>query len=319
MAHAFIDAVAQTGADAIKFQTHIAAAESTRDETFRIPMSGQDKTRYDYWKRMEFTNEQWQNLAAHAADKGLVFLSSAFSVAAVNLLASLGMSAWKVGSGEFRSDELLQAMINTGKPVLLSTGMSRYEEIDAAVELFKLWKTPFALFQCTSQYPTPLENVGLNVIAEFKDKYNCPVGLSDHSGTIFPALAAIARSVDLLELHVTFDKAMYGPDSIASVTMDELALICKARDAQYVMDQNPIHKDKIAEELKTMRELFTKSIALVSPQKAGTTITEDMILPKKPGTGIPYTNKNDVIGLTLVRDVTSENLLRWEDVKDEKA
>nr|MBI1231056.1 N-acetylneuraminate synthase [Cytophagales bacterium] len=313
-AHAFIDAVAEVGADAIKFQTHIAAAESTRDETFRIPMSGQDESRFAYWKRMEFTEEQWLKLAHHARDKGLVFLSSAFSLAAVELLKKIGMPAWKVGSGEFRSQELLQAMIEKGAPILFSTGMSSYDEVDQAVQTFKKANVEFALFQCTSKYPTPMEDVGLNVLEEYREKYGCSVGLSDHSGSVHPAITAISRNVDLLELHVVFDKRMYGPDTVASVTMDELKFICDHARAVNTMNKNLVNKDEMAENLSKMRELFTKSIALVTSQKAGTILSEDMLTPKKPGTGIPYTNKSEVIGKTLANDVDSERLLTREDL-----
>ena len=312
-AHSFIDAIAASGADAVKFQTHIAAAESTRDETFRVKMSGQDKTRYDYWKRMEFTPAQWAALATHAREKGLIFLSSAFSLEAFELLKKIGMPAWKVGSGEFSSAQLLQAMIKTKKPVLFSTGMSRYDEIDTAVKTFRKNQTPFALFQCTSTYPTRLEDVGLNVLEKYA-QYKCPVGLSDHSGTPYPALAAMARGINLLELHVTFDKTMYGPDTPASVTFDELAFICKARDAFYTMDKNPVDKNKMAEKLGKMRGLFTKSIALNKPQKKGTIIRADMLAPKKPGTGIPFSKKEKIIGLRLMRDVAPDRLLTWEDL-----
>src|SRR5215467_15257875 len=132
-AHAFIDACARAGADAIKFQTHIASAESTPGEPWRVKFSRQDASRYDYWKRMEFTAEQWRGLAEHANERGLIFLSSAFSFAAVELLERLGMSAWKVGAGEVTNLPLLERMARTGKPVLLSSGMSTWAELDAAV------------------------------------------------------------------------------------------------------------------------------------------------------------------------------------------
>ena len=319
MAHAYIDAAAQAGADAIKFQTHIAAAESTKDETFRIPMSGQDATRYDYWKRMEFSQEQWVALSEHAAEAGLMFLSSAFSIEAVMLLDKIGMPAWKVGSGEFRSTELLDAMMQTGKPILFSTGMSRYEEVDEAVSYFRSKDVDFGLFQCTSKYPTDVSQVGLNVIDEYKNKYGCPVGLSDHSGTVHPAIAAISRGVNMIELHVTFDKGMYGPDTAASVTFDELKFICEHADAAHTMLQNPVDKNKMANDLQVMRELFTKSIAFNAPQKAGTVIEDAMLAPKKPGTGIPYSHKDELIGLILKKDVSDDRLLKWEDVIRDKA
>ena len=117
-AHAFIDAVAGTGVDAIKFQTHIAEAESTPEEPFRVKFSYEDKTRYDYWKRMEFTPAQWERLQGHAQEAGLDFLSSVFSVEAFEMLESIGMPAWKLGSGEVYNKYLVEKMVKTGKPIL---------------------------------------------------------------------------------------------------------------------------------------------------------------------------------------------------------
>jgi N-acetylneuraminate synthase len=204
MAHAFIDAVADTGADAIKFQTHIAEAESTLDEPFRVRSAGQDRTRFDYWRRMEFTLPEWCGLAKHAGERGLIFLSSAFSIAAIELLKAVGVAAWKVGSGDYASRDLWNAMAATGAPILFSTGMATRGEIDSAVALFRARAVPFALLQCTSAYPVALEEVGLNVLEEFRSQYRCPVGLSDHSGGPYPGLAAISRKADILEIHVTF-------------------------------------------------------------------------------------------------------------------
>src|SRR4030095_1630017 len=133
MAHAYIDAVANAGADAVKFQTHIAAAESTPGEPWRVKFSRQDTTRYDYWKRMEFSEEQWRGLADHANGRGLLFLSSGFSPEAVDLLERVGVPAWKVGSGEVSNPPLLAKMARTGKPVILSSGLSDWDELDAAV------------------------------------------------------------------------------------------------------------------------------------------------------------------------------------------
>lgn len=313
-AQAFIDAVGRTGADAVKFQTHIAHAESTRDETFRVPLSGQDATRYDYWQRMEFTPEQWAGLKARAQDAGLIFLSSAFSIEAVEILTKIGMPAWKIGSGEFRSWELIDAMAKAGGPILLSTGMSRYDEIDSAVSRFRSGNTPFALFQCTSRYPTPLESVGLNVVDALKSRYGCPVGLSDQTGIVHSALAAMARGADLLEVHVAFDKRMYGPDVAASVTMDELAFLCAARDAFHVMATHPVDKDAMAQELAPMRALFTKSVAPARPLPAGTILDESMLVPRKPGGGIPYNERHTLAGRKLARAVTPDRLLRDNDL-----
>jgi N-acetylneuraminate synthase len=316
MAHSYIDAVAAAGCDAIKFQTHIADAESTLDEPFRVKFSKQDETRYAYWCRMEFTAEQWAGLAQHCRDKSLLFLSSAFSEAAVKLLVALEMPAWKVGSGEFGSFGMIEAMADTGCPILYSTGMSRLAETSKAVDWFRARKIDFALFQCTSQYPTPLEKVGLNVIDAYR-AFDCPVGLSDHSGTIYPAIAAMARGVDIVEVHAVFDRTMFGPDAVVSLTPTELADLTKARDAFVVMDGNPVDKDAVADELSGMRYMFAKSLAPVRDLPKGTVLTGDMLTVKKPATGLPPNKIDTVIGRCLVTDVPANRLLSEEHLADE--
>jgi N-acetylneuraminate synthase len=315
IAHSFIDVAAEAGADAVKFQTHIAEHESTLDEPFRTDFSWEDETRYEYWERMEFTNKQWQELADHARSEGLVFLSSAFCKPAVDLLKSVKVPAWKVGSGEYKSSELVEYMAETGKPVLFSTGMSTLEEVDSMVEAIEQ-HAPYALFQCTSNYPTDLKNVGLNVIDELTEQYDCPVGLSDHSGSIYPGLAAIARGIDLLEVHLTFDQRMFGPDSEASVTPDELETLAQMRDAVQIMDENPVAKDEVAESLTDTRSFFTKSIAPVKDLSAGTKLTEEVLAAKKPGSGIPYENRDEVIGSRLSNDISPDRLLTWDDIDE---
>lgn len=315
MAHAYIDAVAETGADAVKFQTHIASEESTLDEPFRIRFSDQDNTRYDYWKRMEFTEKQWAGLARHAQERELIFLSSPFSVKAVKILRDIGMPAWKVGSGEVNSAELLGAIAENGTPVLLSTGMSDFEEIEHCVNRIQEKGLPFAVFQCTSRYPTPLERVGLNVIQEIRQRFKCPVGLSDHSGSVFPGLAAMALNVDLLEVHVTFDKRLFGPDVVASVTVDELRFLVEAKQAFHTMLQKPVDKDAIAAELSNTKSIFSKSIVPTIPLPAGTILEAGMLTLKKPGTGIAGEELQNLIGRRLMRDVTPKRLLTWDDLE----
>ena len=168
MAHAYIDAAAKAGAGAIKFQTHIASSESTLDEPFRIKMSSQDKKRYDYWKRMEFTKIQWAELKNHAEEKNLLFLSSAFSKDAVDLLEELGMKYWKIASGQIFDEIVLKKILQTKKPLLLSTGMCSFKDLDKIVLQVKGSGNEFAIFQCTSSYPTSLKEIGINVLDEIK-------------------------------------------------------------------------------------------------------------------------------------------------------
>lgn len=315
MAHCFLDAAADAGADAIKFQTHIAAAESTLDEPSRIALSPQDATRFDYWRRMEFTPEQWHGLAEHARKRGLLFLSSPFSEAAVELLIKLQVPAWKIGSGEAIGTTLLNCIEASGLPILLSTGMTSWQELDVTVARLLKRNVPHALFQCTSRYPTPPEEVGLNVLAEMRKRYDCPVGLSDHSGSIYPALAALARGCDLLELHVTFDRRMFGPDVSSSMTFDEFQMIREARDAFQLMDAHPVDKDVVAETMSVMRATFGKSLAPARVLEAGTVLEPKMLVMKKPATGIKAADLSHLIGRRLARTVVPERLLQWSDLE----
>lgn len=316
LAHQFIDAAAEAGVDAIKFQTHFASEESTLDEPFRVKFSKQDDTRFAYWKRMEFTDEQWAGLFDHAREKGLHLLSSAFSTRAFELLDRLGMPAWKVASGEVASDDLIARMAATGKPVLLSTGMSAYDEIGKTVAFLRAKGAPLAIFQCTSRYPTPLEQVGLNVIDEFRNRFDCPAGLSDHSGVIFPSIFAMARGADLIEAHITLDRRMFGPDVASSLTVEEFSLVRQARDALVAMDAHPVQKDVMAGELNQMRELFQKSLAVTQALPAGEMLTRAVLTTKKPGTGISAREIEKILGRRLVRAVSPDRVLTWDDIDE---
>ncbi len=190
-AHAMIDAAAEAGVDAVKFQTHIADAESTPGEPWRVKFSPQDATRYDYWKRMEFTEAQWAGLKRHAEERGLLFLSSPFSMEAVDLLRRIGgVAAWKVASGEITNWPMLKTMTQDGVPILLSTGMSDFDEISATVNMLRGLGAEVCVMQCTSAYPTPPEKAGINVMQEYARRFGTAVGYSDHSATIFPGLIA---------------------------------------------------------------------------------------------------------------------------------
>ena len=316
LAHAFIDAIADAGADAIKFQTHIAAAESTPDEPWRVKFSPQDATRYDYWKRMEFTETQWHGLKEHADVRKLLFLSSPFSMEAVELLERVGVSAWKVASGEVSNIEMIERMAVTKLPILLSTGMSSLGEIDAAVEQVKSHRLPLAVLQCSSAYPCPPEKTGLNLIPFFRGRYNCAVGLSDHSGTIYPGLAAAALGIEALEIHVTLTREMFGPDVIASITTTELRqLINGVRFVEKMMD-NPVDKNALAVEAAPLRGMFTKSVVARMALPAGTVLGKQHLIAKKPGTGIPAARLSALIGARLKRSLSADQLLREEDLED---
>jgi N-acetylneuraminate synthase len=171
--------------------------------------------------------------------------------------------------------------------------------------------------QCTSAYPTTLDAVGLNVIDELRWEFGCPVGLSDHSGSVFPGLAALARGADLVEFHVTFDRRTFGPDVAASLTFEDVKLLSGMRDARHTMDSHPVDKDAMAEDLKGLREMFGKSLAPLHPIAAGTVLRPDMMVSKKPGGGIPLEAAAQISGRRLARDVSPDRILRWNDLVEE--
>ena len=315
-AHAYVDAVAKAGADVVKFQTHIAAAESTPHEPWRVRFSPRDETRYEYWKRMEFTEKEWLGLRKHALKVGVDFLSSPFSVEALELLERVEVMGWKVASGEVRNLALLNRMAATGLPVFLSTGMSALAEIDEAVALLQEREVAeITVMQCTSAYPTPPERLGLDLLPFFRERYGCSVGLSDHSGAIWPSLAAVTLGADVVEVHVTFSRYAFGPDVPASVTMDELAqLVVGVRYLERARS-HPVDKDAAAEELAPMRQLFMKSVVARRPLVTGTVLARDDLAVKKPGTGIPAERLDSLLGRRLARDLAEDALLSVDDLE----
>lgn len=316
-AHAFIEAVASTGADAIKFQTHIASEESTPNEPFRTNFSYEDDTRYGYWKRMEFTEKQWEGLYEHATQKGLDFLSSPFSVRALEMLDRIGCKAWKFGSGEVFNDVLLDTAIKTGKPIFLSTGLSSVADIDEQVKRIERNGNEYVVFHCTTEYPSSAESVALNRIQEIKKRYSGSVGLSDHSGTIYPALAAVALGTEFVEVHVTMSKWMFGPDVVASVTIEELNKIVEGCDFIYRSLINLDDRLVLGEDKKKLKSIFSKCVYANENLKAGTVLDEYNISIKKPyiSDGIPTASYSTIIGKKIVRNVTKDQHLKWEDIE----
>ena len=317
MAHSYIDAIADAGADAVKFQTHIAEAEGTVEEKFRVRVFPQDETRRDYWRRTAFTEKQWRRLKEHADERELVFLSSPFSVEAVELLQRIGVKGWKIGSGETNNLPMLKRIVQSRLPVLLSTGMSYWAEIDESVRLLEEGGAPFVLYQCSSSYPTPPEKIGLNVIARMKERYGAPVGLSDHSGRACVGIAAHALGADSIENHVTFHKKSFGPDVPASLTVDEFGEMVRSIRFMEKVYAHPVDKDAEAKGLEGMRSLFTKSVVPRSTIRKGARLSEENLTAKKPGGGIPAADLEKLVGKRAARDLEADEIFSWEDLVDE--
>lgn len=312
-AHAYIDAIATSGAHAVKFQTHIADAESSPEETFRINFSYEDKTRYDYWRRMEFTEEQWIGLKEHANSKGLIFLSTPFSIEAVDLLRRLEVPAWKIASGEANNLPMIQEIAKDKKPIIVSTGLSGWSDIDETVSILKQLGNDFAILQCTSAYPCDAREVGFNNLAELKNRYSCPIGLSDHSGDIHSSIAAVALGADIIELHTVFSKHCFGPDTNASVTIEDLYRVVQG--VSYIRDaiQHPVDKNTLANQKAHLKATFGKSLFSARNLAKGTSLKMNDVILKKPGTGIEAKKLTEYIGRILKNDIIQGQKFRPED------
>jgi N,N'-diacetyllegionaminate synthase len=312
--YSYIDALSQTGVDAIKFQMHIAEAESSTYEPFRVKFSMEDETRYDYWKRMGFSLEQWKGIKQYCDAVGLDFICSPFSNLAVDWLEEIGVEQYKIGSGEVNNFLILEKISKTGKPVVLSSGMSSYIELDKTVDFLNERKVNFAILQCTTAYPTQPEQYGLNVIQELQNRYGVPVGYSDHSARIETCIAAIALGASILEFHVVFDRQLFGPDSMASLTISETKdLVVAVRNIATALC-NPIDKSSNAD-FTSLKQIFEKSLAVNKDLPENHILTFDDLEAKKPkGFGLEASRFQEIIGKTLSKDLKQWDFLNEGDL-----
>ena len=317
-----IDAAAEAGADAVKFQPHIPQAETVRDAPSPPYFTGEP--RFDYFARTGFAPLQWRMLKERAEAAGLVFLSSPFSTEAVELLEELGVQRYKVPSGEVTNLPLLAAIAATSKPVLLSSGMSSWEEIDDAVATLRGADGPhdggpradedwLTVLQCTSEYPCPYERVGLNVMKEMRQRYRCPVGLSDHTLTPFAAYAAVTLGATVIEKHFTFSRRMYGSDAAHSLEPGEFAEMVRGIRAVEAIMAGEVDKGDHSR-YREMKDIFEKSVVTLATVPRGEVLTSDLVGVKKPGTGIPARRYREVLGRRATRNLAADQVLREHDV-----
>lgn len=312
--HSYIDAVANTGVQAIKFQMHIAEAESSIHEPFRVKFSKEDVTRFDYWKRMEFTMEQWKDIKNHCDEVGLDFICSPFSNLAVDRLEEIGVYTYKIGSGEVTNFLLLEKITRTGKPIIISSGMSSFAELDETINFLKSKNAKFSILQCTSAYPTMPEQFGLNVIKELKERYQVPIGFSDHSAKISTGIAAVALGAEILEFHVVFHRDLFGPDAMASLTLEETKQLVESVNDIKLATQNPINKNS-NDAFNGLKSIFEKSLAINKDIPAGHIITFEDLESKKPkGFGIAAQNFKAVIGRNLKINKSKWDFLNEDDL-----
>jgi N,N'-diacetyllegionaminate synthase len=309
-----IDAAAECGVDAVKFQTHIPEAETLPDAP--MPSFFKGEPRFQYFKRTGFTLEQWQRVKERCEQCSVMFLSSPFSEAAVELLERLGIQQYKIPSGEISNLPMLEKIAKLGKPVLLSSGMSSWTELDAAVQTVRNCHSQITVLQCTSEYPCAYERVGLNVLAEMQRRYGLPVGLSDHTLTCYATFAAVTLGATVIERHFAFSRKMYGSDARHSLEPGEMADLVRGVRAIETMLAAKIDKAETSSFME-MKRVFEKSLVAVRDIPAGTVLTSEMIAIKKPGTGIPPVRLKEVLGKRTLRAVKTDTVLTSNDIESE--
>ncbi len=300
-----IELAAQLGADVVKFQTHLAEAESLASAP--APAYFTKESRLDYFKRTGFSTSQWKELANHARACGIMFMSSPFSLEAVDLLEEVGNSIYKIPSGEVTNTPLLEKIAGLRKPVLLSSGMSDWAELDQAVEILKRCGD-LTVMQCSSIYPCPPEKVGLNILTEMRARYGVGVGLSDHTLGFAAPLAAAALGASVIEKHLTFSRLMYGSDAAHSMEPQDFRSLTMMLREVWTMRDHPVDKNDLGE-YKNMKVIFQKSLVASSDIPAGTVLTPTLLAYKKPGDGIPAARYSEFVGRRVNRPIAKDTML----------
>ena len=297
---------AESGADAVKFQAHIFGAESLPDAP--NPSYFNKESRKEYFEKTAFTFSEWGTLKEYAEKECSVeFISSVFSLEALNWLEKIGVRRHKIPSGEVTNTPLLEKTAITKKPVLLSSGMSSWEELDKAVQtLQENGCSDLTVLQCTSLYPCPPEKTGLNVLKELKKRYRLSVGLSDHTLGLSTSVAAVVLGAKVIEKHFTLSRDMPGSDARHSLEPGEFRRFVKEiRDAEKLLI-SCVDKDKLSRELRNMKIVFEKSIVAKTNIPKGVPITIDMIAFKKPGDGIRADRHREVLGKKAKVDINPD-------------
>lgn len=310
LAKKYIIKIAKTGVWGVKFQIHDPYYESSRDEKFRVKMPNKYKNRYDYWKKTSFSKNEWKKLHLLSKKNNLKFIVSPFSVQSLKVIEKIGVDYIKVGSGEIYNNQLIDYLSLKKRNIIASSGMSNWKEIKNIYDKLKLKsKKNLVILQCTSQYPSKLEDVGLNVISEIKKRFKCRSGLSDHTGSVFPGITAISRNEDFLEVHVKLDSKFNFPDKATSLDMNSLKFLQDYNNAMVFLN-NKVDKNKLYKKFNKMRKLFGRSLALKNKMNKGHIIKKEDLILKKPGTGLGYKNLNFFIGKKLKQNIFHNELLK---------
>ena len=308
LAKEMVDVAVKAGVNAIKFQTHFPESEMLPDGKTADYVG---ESLFDLLTRVSLPEAEQLKLKDYVEKKNIIFLSTPFSKEAADFLETIGVVAFKIGSGELTNLPLQEYIARKGKPRIISTGMSTLEEIEATVSKTKNINPHFALMHCTSTYPTPYEHVNLKFIPILKAKYRVPVGLSDHSLGNYAAFSAIPLGANLIEKHFTLSRDLPGPDQKASLEPVELSDLVKGiRVIEKMLgDQKSIQPGE-----QDVRDMALHSVVSIQDIPVGKIIDTDDIWVKRPGTGIAAKHLPEIIGKKAKQAIRKNSLLRWDDL-----
>lgn len=299
------------GADAIKFQHHIVDEEMLREG---VPMSSNFNIPLDQFLDLyALSLEQHAELRAYCAQIGIIYLCTPFSLKAAQELHELGVNAFKIGSGELTDLPTLKRIAAFQKPMILSTGMAEWEEIDLTVNTLRPINDQIALLNCTSAYPTKHEDVQLRVIDQLRTRYDVVVGHSDHTPDIHTSIAAATLGASILEKHFILDRRVPGPDQSVSIEPAELyELVTAVRRIEAALGSDK----RVRGAERPIRAWAHRSVVTLRPIAAGTVLTEEHVWTKRPGTGIPARELDKVLGRKVKTDLPKDRLLTWDDLEE---
>jgi N,N'-diacetyllegionaminate synthase len=311
LAHKLIDAAADAGADAVKFQTFKADRLWIKSRDRLAQQSAGEETAYDLFRRMELDAEAHASLKKRAQQRSVVFLSTPFDEASVDMLDALGVPAFKVASADINHYPLLRKIASKNKPIFLSTGMSTLAEVsEALLVIGNAGEGGTALLHCVSSYPAPAGSLNLRAIETMRNHFGIPVGYSDHSQGIILPLAAVALGAAILEKHFTLDKQMEGPDHKLSMDPGELKnLIAGIRLIEVGLGNGV--KTPSPEERENL-SLSRRSLVASCDIRAGQIIEAGMLTCKRPGTGIEPRFLSVLIGTQARLDLPVDTVLQWD-------
>lgn len=317
IAKKLIDVAVKAGVDAIKFQTFVTEnllLSTTPKAEYQKKATTNMDTSYEMLEKYEFTKDDFKNLKNYCEEKKIIFLSTPFDKESVDWLDELNVAAFKIGSGDLNNFPLIKYICSKRKPMLLSTGMATLNEVIESVGFIKSNKIKeIVIFQCTTSYPAPYQELNLNVIDTYKRQFpEIILGFSDHSLGIEASIGATTKGVKLIEKHFTLDKNMEGPDHKASLEPYELTKwVSSIRNIEKALGNYEKIPSKSEFEIA---KVARKSIVTLKDIKKEEILTLENITTKRPGIGIPPTKFEDILGKKLNKNLPKNSLINWEDI-----